>query len=184
MKLIVGLGNPGKKYADSRHNTGFKVLDVLAKELSIDVSKEDFLGVYGRGRFLEEDILLLKPMTFMNLSGQSVQALAAFFKINPEDILVVFDDMAIPPGKIRLRLSGSSGGQKGMQNIIEMLGTSAIKRIRVGIGEPENKDAIDYVLGKPSAEEKTLVDEAIVQASKAILDALKNGFHHAMSTFN
>ena len=92
--------------------------------------------------------------------------------------------MWFPPGKIRLRLSGSSGGQKGMQNIIEMLGTSAIKRIRVGIGEPENKDAIDYVLGKPSTEEKPLVDEAIVQASKAILDALKNGFHHAMSTFN
>lgn len=184
MKLIVGLGNPGKKYADSRHNTGFKVIDVLAKELSVDVSKEDFLGLYGRGRFLEEDIILLKPMTFMNLSGQSVQALAAFFKISPEDLIVVFDDMAIPPGKIRLRLSGSSGGQKGMQNIIDMLSTSAIKRVRVGIGEPENKDAVDYVLGKPTAEEKPLVEEAIAQAAKAVLDALKNGFHHAMSSFN
>lgn len=184
MKLIVGLGNPGKKYADSRHNTGFKVIDLLAKELSIDVNKEDFLGLYGRGHAFEEDVLLLKPMTFMNLSGQSVQALSAFFKIAPEDIMVVFDDMAIPPGKIRLRLSGSSGGQKGMQNIIDMLGTSGIKRVRVGIGEPENKDAIDYVLGKPLPEEKVLVDEAMNQASKAILDALKNGFHHAMSKFN
>lgn len=184
MKLIVGLGNPGKKYADSRHNTGFKVIDVLAKELSVDVSKEDFLGLYGRGRFLEEDIILLKPMTFMNLSGQSVQALAAFFKIAPEDLIVVFDDMAIPPGKIRLRLSGSSGGQKGMQNIIDMLSTSTIKRVRVGIGEPENKDAVDYVLSRPTAEEKPLVEEAIAQAAKAVLDALRNGFHHAMSSFN
>lgn len=184
MKLIVGLGNPGKKYADSRHNTGFKVIDLLAKELSIDVNKEDFQGLYGRGKFLEEDIFLLKPMTFMNLSGQSVQMLATFFKIAPEDMMIVFDDMAIPPGKIRLRLLGSSGGQKGMQNIIEMLGTSAIRRIRVGIGEPENKDAIDYVLGKPTPEEKPLVESAIEQAEKAILDALRNGFHHAMSTFN
>ncbi len=184
MKLIVGLGNPGKKYADSRHNTGFKVIDLLAKELTIDISKEDFQGVYGRGRYLEEDIILLKPWTFMNLSGQSVQALAAFFKIPHEDIIVVFDDMAIPPGKIRLRLMGSSGGQKGMQNIIELLGTSAIKRVRVGIGEPENKEAIDYVLGKPTAEEKPLVEAAIDQSAKAVVDALKNGFHHAMSTFN
>lgn len=184
MKLIVGLGNPGTRYVKSRHNVGFRVLDALADKLNVTIDKNDFFGVYCRACLGEEDIILLKPSTFMNLSGQSVQAISSFFKIAPSEILIVFDDMAIVPGHIRLRLSGSSGGHNGMKNIIEMLGTQDIKRIRVGIGEPQVGEGIDYVLGKPSPEEQVLIDEAVAKAVEAIVDYLKTSFHHAMSKFN
>ena len=129
MKLIVGLGNPGKKYEHTRHNMGFDVVDLFSDYAMIDVDKESFKGLLGRGKLYDQDIMVLKPQTFMNLSGESVRAVVDYFKINIEDIIVVFDDMAIFPGKIRLRASGSSGGHKGMQNIIDHLGTDKIKRI-------------------------------------------------------
>ena len=149
MKLIVGLGNPGKKYEHTRHNMGFDVVDLFGELAQIDIDKESFKGLVGRGKVFDEDIFLLKPQTYMNLSGESVREIVNYFKISVEDIIVVFDDMALEPGKIRLRLSGSSGGHKGMQNIIDNLGTQDIKRIRVGIGEPQY-DTIDYVLSKPN----------------------------------
>ena len=183
MKLIVGLGNPGKKYEHTRHNMGFDALDLFAELAMIDVDKESFKGLVGRGKAFDEDILLLKPQTFMNLSGESVREIVSYFKIDIKDIIVIFDDMALEPGRIRLRASGSSGGHKGMQSIIENLGTEEIKRIRIGIGEPEF-DAIDYVLTKPTKDEKVLIEEAINQTVEALKTTLKNNFEVAMSKFN
>ena len=183
MKLIVGLGNPGKKYEHTRHNMGFDTLDLFADLAMIDIDKESFKGLVGRGKLFNQDILLLKPQTFMNLSGESVREIVSYFKIEIEDILVIYDDMALEPGRIRLRPSGSSGGHKGMQNIIEHLGTEDIKRIRIGIGEP-TYDTIDYVLSKPTKDEKPLIEEAINEAVEAIKTYLKNNFEIAMNKFN
>ena len=183
MKLIVGLGNPGKKYERTRHNMGFMTVDLLSDISQIDIDKEVFKGLLGRGKLFDEDILLFKPQTFMNLSGEAVQPLAHFFKIDIKDIIIVYDDMALPPGTIRMRLSGSSGGQKGMQNIIEKFGTEEIKRIRIGIGEPPF-DAIDYVLSKPTKDEQILIDEAINRAVEALKETIKTNFDRAMSKYN
>lgn len=183
MKLIVGLGNPGKEYEGTRHNSGFRVLDAFADMADVDFSREDFKGVYAKFKLDDEEIILFKPMTYMNLSGTAVQEIVHYFKIKTEDILVIFDDMAIKPGDLRLRMNGSSGGQKGMQNIIENLGTDQIKRIRVGIGEPQY-NAIDYVLGKPTGEQKQLIDSAIERASLAIREYLNHDFASAMSKYN
>lgn len=183
MKLIVGLGNPGKKYEKTRHNMGFMVLDHLSDISQIDIDKEVFNGLLGRGKIFNNDVLLFKPTTFMNLSGTAVIQVANYFKIAIEDIIVVFDDMALPVGQIRLRKSGSSGGQKGMQNIIDLMHTSEIKRIRVGIGEPPY-NAVDYVLGKPLKEEMPLIEDAIIRACEALKEAMKSNFDKAMSQFN
>ena len=183
MKLIVGLGNPGKKYEHTRHNMGFDTLDLFAEQAQIDIDKEAFKGVVGRGKILNEDVFLLKPHTYMNLSGESVREIVNYFKIDLEDIIVVYDDMALAVGNIRLRPSGSSGGHKGMQNIIENLNSENIKRIRIGIGEP-TYDTIDYVLSKPVDEEKELINDAIKDAVDAIKEILKSGFDRAMNKFN
>lgn len=183
MKLFVGLGNPGTKYQDTRHNMGFMVIDQLAQTLGVDMDKSDFKGIYARFKYHGEDVLLFKPTTFMNLSGEAILQIKQFFKVQIEDIVIVFDDMDLSPGSIRLRLNGSSGGQKGMQNTIELLGTQEIKRIRVGIGKP-TFNSVDYVLGKPSGEEKVKLDEAIKAASSALKDILDHDFLHAMAMFN
>lgn len=184
MKLFIGLGNPGKKYENTRHNMGFDVIDLFADLSQIDVDKEVFHGLMGRGTALGEDVMLFKPTTFMNLSGTAVREVINYFKIPLEDVVVIFDDMALEPGKIRLRLDGSSGGHKGMQNIIDLLGTNEIKRIRVGIGEPGENDNIDYVLSKPVDEERELIQDAIKNAVEALKEMLKSNFDRAMSKFN
>lgn len=184
MKLIVGLGNPGKKYEKTRHNMGFSTIDLLSDMSRIDVDKEAFHGLVGRGKIYDHDVLLFKPTTYMNLSGTAVQEIVHFYKIAIEDILVVYDDMALKPGQIRLRLGGSSGGQKGIANIIQCLGTDKIARIRIGIGEPENHDVVDYVLGKPIKEDQEKIDQAIANAVEAIKEVLKAGFDRAMCKFN
>ncbi len=183
MKLIIGLGNPGKKYERTRHNMGFMVIDRLADQANIDVNKEVFHGLLGRGVIFNEDVMLFKPTTFMNLSGTAVQEVAHYFKIAIENIIVVFDDMALPPGIIRLRKNGTSGGHKGMQNIIDCLSTEEIKRIRVGIGQPID-DTIDFVLSKPLLEEMPLIEEALDDAVRAIKEAIKSNFDRAMNKFN
>ena len=183
MKLIVGLGNPGKKYEGSRHNMGFMAIDLLSDVTKIDVDREAFQGILGRGKLFDQDVMLFKPTTFMNLSGHAVQQVVNYFKIDVDDIVIIYDDMALAPGTIRLRLAGSSGGQKGMQNIIEQLGTDQIKRIRIGIGEPED-DAVDYVLSKPSKEELPLIEEAIIKAKDAVVTYLKRDFAVAMNNYN
>ena len=183
MYLIVGLGNPGKKYEHTRHNMGFEVIDLLSDLSQIDVDKDVFNGLLGRGKIFDKDVMLLKPQTYMNLSGTAVKTVMDYYKIELSDIIVICDDMALPVGSIRLRSKGSSGGQKGLQNIIDLLGTEEFKRIRIGIGEPEF-DAIDYVLGKPLKEELPQIEEAIKNAVEAIKEALKTDFDRAMSKFN
>lgn len=183
MKLIVGLGNPGKKYEKTRHNMGFLAIDRLAEQAKIDIDKEVFSALLGRGKIFNEDVILLKPQTYMNLSGFAVSQVLNYFKVNIEDLIVICDDMALEPGVIRLRVKGSSGGQKGLQNIIEQLGTEEFKRIRIGIGRPEF-DNVDYVLSKPSEEEFELIDKALDDAVNAIKTSLQATFEKAMSLFN
>ena len=184
MKLIIGLGNPGKKYEKTRHNMGFMTIDLLSDISKIDVDKEVFNGLLGRGKIYDEDVLLFKPTTYMNLSGTAVQQVVHFFKISIDDIVVIYDDLALPVGAVRLRESGSSGGQKGMQNIIDNLKTDKIKRIRIGIGKSTYADTADYVLGKPLKEEVPLIEEGISRAVEALKEALKSNFTKAMSKFN
>lgn len=183
MKLIVGLGNPGKKYEGTRHNMGFMTIDLLSDLTRIDVDKEVFHGLMGRGKIFEDDVILFKPTTFMNLSGTAVREVVNYFKIDLNDIIVICDDMAINVGRIRLRSKGSSGGQKGLQNIIDNLGTDNFKRIRIGIGEPEY-DSIDYVLGKPDKDQMPLIEQAIKDAVEAIKETYKTDFERAMCRFN
>ena len=184
MKLIVGLGNPGKKYENTRHNMGFMAIDLLSDQANLDVDKEVFHGLMGRGKIYEQDVILFKPTTFMNLSGTAVQEVVHYFKIELEDIVVIFDDMALEPGTIRLRKEGSSGGHKGMQNIIDCLSTEQIKRIRIGIGEPGENDNIDYVLSKPLKDEMPVIEEAIANAVRAVKEMLKSDFDRAMNKYN
>ena len=183
MKLIVGLGNPGKKYENTRHNMGFMTIDLLSDISQIDVDKEVFHGLLGKGKIYKEDVILFKPTTYMNLSGSAINEVMHYFKIDLDDLLVICDDMALVPGKIRLRNKGSSGGQKGLQNTIDILGSDNFKRIRIGIGEPEF-DSIDYVLGKPTEDERPLILGAIENAVGAIKMYLQQGFDKAMSEYN
>ena len=185
MKVVVGLGNPGKQYEKTRHNMGYMVLDRLADVFSFDFDYNKFKGVYGicKSPVLPEPVIFAKPETFMNLSGEFIRPLLDYFKVPLEDLIVIYDDMAIPEGKIRLRLSGSHGSHNGMRNIIELLGSENIKRIRVGIGEPPFT-GMDYVLSKPTGESLELANQAIDAAVAATKDALINGFDHAMNHFN
>lgn len=186
-QLIVGLGNPGTKYAQTRHNVGFDLLDVLAKRWQISLSdRKQFQGVYGEGFSSNNTkIRLLKPQTFMNLSGQSVRATIDWFKLPPESVLVVYDDLDLPLGKIRLRLSGSAGGHNGMKSIISHLGTQNFPRVRIGIGKSAGeKDTISHVLGKFSTIETPIVGEVIYLVNDAIEMSLKQGMEKAMSLYN
>jgi peptidyl-tRNA hydrolase, PTH1 family len=185
--LIVGLGNPGTKYAQTRHNVGFDLVDSLAKRLQISLSdRKQFQGIYGEGFGSHNaKIRLLKPQTFMNLSGQSVRAAIDWFKLPPESVLVVYDDLDLPLGKIRLRLSGSAGGHNGMKSIISHLGTQNFPRVRIGIGKScGEKDTISHVLGKFSTIETPSVSEVIYLVNDAIELGLKQGIEKAMSIYN
>lgn len=185
MKLVVGLGNPGREYEGTRHNMGFMAVDAFADMAGVDVDREMFRGVYGIGKNpnFPEPFLLAKPYTLMNLSGEFVRPFMDYFKIPVEDLLVVYDDMALAPGAIRLRPSGSSGSHKGMQSIINHLGTDKIKRIRIGIGEPPHNGA-DWVLSRPSGEGLDKTNAAIERASKAIRDYLRKDFASVMNVYN
>ena len=143
MKLIVGLGNPGKEYSGTRHNVGFAVIDELSNEYSIDVSKGKFKGVYGEGRINNERVILLKPLTYMNLSGESIKAVSDFYKIPVEDIIVIYDDISLPVGGLRIREKGSAGGHNGIKSIIAHLKTDEFPRIKVGVGsKPEGGEIL------------------------------------------
>lgn len=184
MLLFVGLGNPGDEYKETRHNMGFMCLDHLMEDhLGEEINKKGFQGLYLKTNVHGKPVVFLKPQTYMNLSGQSVREVVNFFKIKPEEIVVIYDDMDLEPGRIRIRKNGSSGGQKGIGNIIENLGTQEIKRIRVGIGKAD-RSVVDYVLGKPSSDDQLKIDAALEKACKAIEDIIDNGFEHTMSQFN
>lgn len=184
IKMVVGLGNPGKEYVDTRHNIGFKVIESLAEVLKIEVKKKRFSACLGTGEFAGKKLILLKPMRFMNCSGQVVATAAGFYKLELCNLLVVTDDMALPTGKIRVRMKGSAGGHNGLADVIEKLGTENINRLRVGIGQSGEKDAYDYVLGKPKAAEKPLLNEAIIKARDAVLCWIENGIRATMNKFN
>jgi len=187
IKMVVGLGNPGSKYVDTRHNLGFRAIDSLAKTLKIDVRKKKFGAVYGQGEFADKKLILLKPWQFMNRSGQAVATAMASYKLDTSDLLVITDDMALPPGAIRLRTKGSAGGHNGLADVIEKLGTESIGRLRIGIGMSSveyEETAYDYVLDKPTNHEKLLITEAIERAKKAVLCWVKYGTKKAMNEFN
>lgn len=190
-RLIVGLGNPGEQYRKTRHNVGFDVLDALCDRWQLSLSENrKFKGQYGDGTALAgHKILLLKPLTYMNRSGQSVRAVVDWFKLEPSSVLVIYDDMDLPLGRLRLRPSGSAGGHNGMKSIISHLGTQEFPRLRIGIGSTDhagNRDqaVVAHVLGKFSPDEKRLVIAAINQAIEAVETALVKGTEKAMSLFN
>lgn len=185
MFLIVGLGNPGKEYEDTRHNVGFMVLDKISEKLNTSINKVKFKGLIGDAMYKGEKILLLKPLTFMNLSGESVADAARFYKIPLENIIIIYDDMDLPTGRIRIRPEGSSGGHRGMDSVIYQLASDKICRIRVGIGRPDGrKDPINYVLGKFQKEEAEDIKAAIEAAADAALCIISEGVQKAMSIYN
>ncbi|RWZ51255.1 aminoacyl-tRNA hydrolase [Halobacillus fulvus] len=185
MKCIVGLGNPGKKYEQTRHNVGFMVIDELAKQNQWSLSQTKFRGLYTTEHVNGEKVLLLKPQTYMNLSGESLRAFMDYYEIDPDDVLVVYDDLDLPPGKIRLRKKGGHGGHNGIRNIIDHLGTKEFKRLRVGIGRPQGSvTVIDYVLGSFPKQEQTAVRESIEDSAKACEAWIEKPFNEVMNDFN
>lgn len=185
MKIIVGLGNPGKKYERTRHNTGFLVLDEVLKQLEIKLDKEKFNALYTIYKYKGEKIYFVKPMTYMNNSGEAVAPLMKYYGLDKEDLVVIHDDLDLPVGKIRLRESGSGGGQKGMANIIDLLGSKDIKRIRVGIGNDKQIETVDYVLGKVALSDRKIYKESLKKASEAVIYYLDNdNFQKTMSIYN
>jgi peptidyl-tRNA hydrolase, PTH1 family len=185
MKLIVGLGNVGRKYENTRHNVGFNVLDLVAERNAGGSSKEKFEGRTQEVTIGGERALLLWPQTLMNLSGRSVQAALAFYQFQLGDLLVVCDDFNLPLGKLRLRSQGSAGGQNGLADIINRLGSEEFSRLRVGIGPvPERWDPADFVLGRFGPSDRTIIDEAIDRAAEAVECWTKHGMQTAMNQFN
>lgn len=185
MKLIVGLGNPGKQYENTRHNIGFLVIDKLSEQLNIRLDQAKFKGVFGIGNIGGEKILLLKPLTYMNLSGESIRAVMDYYQVETEDLVVIYDDLDLPVGRIRLRQQGSAGGHNGIKSTIAHLGTQNFNRIRVGIDRPQNgMNVADYVLGRFTKEEQLMMEDVIVKCSDACEQGLKKPFLQVMNEFN
>ena len=184
VKIIVGLGNPGKEYEGTRHNVGFEVVDRLASSLNIEIKKKKFGGLIGEGFFEDCKLLLVKPQEYMNLSGQSVATVAGFYKVNKEDIMILTDDLALEPGRIRLRAKGSAGGHNGLQDIISKLGGDVFARVRIGIGKSERIPTKSYVLGKPSLADRTLIKRAQSRAKESVMCWLRDGIDSAMNKYN
>ncbi|MCM1181341.1 MAG: aminoacyl-tRNA hydrolase [Clostridium sp.] len=185
MKLMVGLGNPTLQYAGTRHNVGFEVIDQLADKYNIGVDTLKHKGAYGRGKIEGESVILLKPMTFMNLSGESVGAVANYFKIAPEDIIVIYDDINLDVGRLRIREKGSAGGHNGIKNIIAHLGTDCFPRIRVGVGmKPPKMDLVDYVLSRFSENERILMEQGYDRACEAAALMVRGEIEKAMNDYN
>lgn len=185
MKVIIGLGNPGKDYKKTRHNVGFMTIEKLAKELKIDVAKSKFNAVYGETNYKGEKVIIMKPMTYMNSSGVAVRDLVNFFKIDPEDIIVIYDDVDIEFGDIRVRKQGSAGSHNGMKSIIYQIRNDQFPRIRIGIGKKhEQQDLANFVLNNFSKEEMEVIENSTELAAEAALDFVENGIDHTMNNFN
>jgi PTH1 family peptidyl-tRNA hydrolase len=184
MKMVVGLGNPGNEYIDTRHNTGFRVIDLLAEALEVEVRKRKFGARFGSGEFADKKLILLKPWQFMNRSGQAVATAVGFYKLSTSNLFVVTDDMDLEPGRIRIRAKGSAGGHKGLADIIEKLGTNEFVRCRVGIGRDVEQEAVDYVLHRPKGPEEPLLATAIERAKDAVFCWIEHGVEAAMNRFN
>lgn len=185
MKLIVGLGNPGEKYQKTRHNVGFDVLALLAKDHRAATPRARFQGETSEATVRGHKALLLTPLTYMNLSGASVLAARDFYKIENQDLLIVCDDFNLPLAKLRFRAAGSSGGQKGLEDVIRRLGTEDIPRLRIGIGQPPpGRDVAGYVLSRFSKDEETEMQTATTRAAQAVADWVELGLVHCMTTYN
>ncbi len=185
MKLVVGLGNPGKKYEGTRHNVGFRVVAELARKHGQSGPRQAFQGEVVEAQIDSQKVLLLAPHTLMNLSGGSVLAARDFYKIALEDLIVVGDDLNLPLGKLRFRSGGSSGGQRGLENILHRLGTDEVPRLRVGIGSPPpGRDAADYVLGRFKKDEQPIIEEAIWRAADAVTLWTREGMAVSMNKYN
>lgn len=184
--LVVGLGNTGDRYEGTRHNVGFDTVDRIADTLDIPVQRLKYRALTNTAALGGETVLLMKPVTFMNLSGEAVEQAAGFFKIPPERIIVISDEVALEPGKLRIREGGSAGGHNGLKNIIAHLHSDRFPRIRIGVGQKPHPDydMADWVLGKPQGEDRKNIDEAIARAAQAVEVYIRDGAQKAMSQFN
>lgn len=186
MYIIVGLGNPGTQYAHTRHNAGFEAIDRLADEYRISIDNKKFQALCGSGYIEGQKVLLVKPQTYMNLSGESVRAACDFFKIDPEEeLIVLYDDISLAPGQLRIRKKGSAGGHNGIKNIIQHLGTQVFQRVKIGVGEkPKEYDLADYVLGHFSKEDWTEMEDAFKRAAKAAAALTGGDVERVMNEYN
>lgn len=185
MYIIVGLGNPEEDYSCTRHNMGFNVINKVAKQYEIEVTKSKFKGLYGTGSIEGEKVILLKPQTYMNLSGESIREILQFYKIEIEQLVVIYDDIDIEPGVIKIKKAGGAGTHNGMKSVVHELNTQNFKRIRVGIGMPKQKEnLIEYVLGEISEEDKEKLEQGTELAKEAVIEVIKNGIDKAMNKFN
>lgn len=184
--LIVGLGNPGREYEKSRHNAGFRAIDLLSQQLHCPIDRARFQGLYGQTVYQGQKLYLLKPMTFMNLSGQSVLQLSAFFKVPPQRIIVLFDDISLEPGRLRVRGDGSAGGHNGIKSIIAELGSQDFPRVKIGVGAKPHPDydLAAWVLSSFSAQEEKALEPALRRAGEAALAVIDHGVAEAANRFN
>jgi PTH1 family peptidyl-tRNA hydrolase len=184
VKIVVGLGNPGREYVATRHNIGFMAVDTLAERWGVTAWREKFSALMAEHRGAET-VLLVKPQTYMNLSGQAVAAFVRFYKLTVADVIVVYDDIDLPAGRLRLRPGGGAGGHRGIESLFDHLGSDAFARVRIGVGRPpEYMEAADYVLSRFSSEEQPLMDEAIKRAADAVEAILKDGLAKAANEYN
>ncbi|WP_394883250.1 aminoacyl-tRNA hydrolase [Clostridium baratii] len=183
MFLIVGLGNPEEKYNNTRHNIGFEAVDYIADKYNIDINRKKFKGVYGEGFIGNEKVILMKPTTYMNLSGECIREVIDFYKLSNEDILVIYDDISLEVGRIRIRPKGSAGGHNGIKSIINHLGTDEFSRIKIGVGQPKG-DLVNHVLGKFSKEENEVLEESLEATKLATETIIKEDTQAGMNKFN
>lgn len=186
MYIVAGLGNPGKEYVGTRHNMGYEALDAAAAKYNININREKFRGMYGEGRIAGEKVLFVKPLTFMNLSGECIRDFAEFHKVPSENIIVIYDDISLPTGKLRIRPKGSAGGHNGIKSIIYQLKTEVFPRIKIGVGAPENSeyDLADYVLGRFSKKEVEALIPVAIKAAEALQTIIEKDCGFAMSLYN
>ena len=184
MKIIAGLGNPGKEYENTKHNVGFLTIDILAEKYDIKVNKITFKGLVGEGMIGTEKVILVKPQTYMNLSGQCIREIVAFYKLDMEDLVVIYDDIDLPMGNLRIRKKGSAGTHNGMRSIIYDLQDDGFPRVRVGIGGERKGDLANYVISGFSGDDRKLIEEAIVKAADAVTCLVEDGIDRAMVDYN
>ena len=185
MYLIVGLGNPEEEYSNTRHNMGFNTINKLAKQYNIEINKSKFKSLYGNGIIEKEKVILLKPQTYMNLSGTAIKEVMDFYKINKEELIIIYDDIDIEPGIIKIRKKGGPGTHNGMKSVVNEIKTQDFTRVRVGIGMPSNKsDLINYVIGKISKDDIEKLEDGNTKAKDDLIEIIKNGVDTAMNKFN